>query len=218
MRTTPLMTRSSGKSRSSTLLSHDKGRMENAASNDSTIVAGASVAAVKSLPSRYLAIRVGYTYKHTVWWDGFMNYAVETGSCAIIYTLSFIKFGSHIQKLMQVDTQAYNFFSLLSLFWKKWKQAYAMSIPSGCLCIHPYHFWMAEPIFMKVGVYAMASGPISTACFINLSHQSVSYVYSPIAARQQLGKNVNPAMNTHGTREKLFGSSFSIWSVPYQGK
>jgi hypothetical protein len=36
----------------------------------------------------------------------------------------------------------------------------------------------------------MAPEPISTAYFINPSHQSVClYVYPPIVARQQLGKN-----------------------------
>jgi hypothetical protein len=50
---------------------------------------------------------------------------------------------------------------------------------------------MPEPIFMKPGMYIMAPEPISTAYFINPSHQSVClYVYSPIVARQRLGKTL----------------------------
>jgi hypothetical protein len=48
---------------------------------------------------------------------------------------------------------------------------------------------MAEPIFMKLGMYIMAPEPISTAYFINPSHQSVClYVSPPIVARQRKGK------------------------------
>jgi hypothetical protein len=37
---------------------------------------------------------------------------------------------------------------------------------------------MPEPVVMKLGLYIMAPGPISTAYFINPSHQSVClYVY-----------------------------------------
>jgi hypothetical protein len=47
------------------------------------------------------------------------------------------------------------------------------------LCIPPINFWMPEPIFMKLGVYIMASEPTSTAYFINPSHHSVClYVYT----------------------------------------
>jgi hypothetical protein len=41
----------------------------------------------------------GYTYRHTDWWEGFMKYAVEMGSGAMIYIPSFIKIGLAIQKL-----------------------------------------------------------------------------------------------------------------------
>jgi hypothetical protein len=44
-----------------------------------------------------------------------------------------------------------------------------------CVSVYPYiNFWMAEPIFMKFRMYIIAPGPISTAYFINTSHQSVS--------------------------------------------
>jgi hypothetical protein len=38
----------------------------------------------------------------------------------------------------------------------------------------PYNFWMPKPTFMKLCVYIMTPEPISTAYFINPSHQSVS--------------------------------------------
>jgi hypothetical protein len=56
---------------------------------------------------------------------------------------------------------------------------------------------MGEPIFTKRGMHIMAPEPISTAYFINPSHQSVClYVYPLIVARQRLGKNVTAATNT----------------------
>jgi hypothetical protein len=36
---------------------------------------------------------VGYTYTHTYWREGFMNYAVEMGSGAMVYIPSFVKIG-----------------------------------------------------------------------------------------------------------------------------
>jgi hypothetical protein len=41
-------------------------------------------------------------------------------------------------------------------------------------------------------------------------------VYTPIAARQRLGKNVTVATNTHATTEELLDASFSMWPVWYQ--
>jgi hypothetical protein len=73
---------------------------------------------------------------------------------------------------------------------------------------------------MKLGMYEyiMAPGPVSTVYFINPSHQSVRvYVYPLIVARQQFGKNVTAAMNTHATI-KLSDASFSMWPVPYKRK
>jgi hypothetical protein len=75
----------------------------------------------------------------------------------------------------------------------------------------------------------MAPEPISTAYFINPSHQSV-YVYPlivarellgknpPIVATQRLGKNVAAAKNTHTAIEELLDASFSKRSVTYQAK
>jgi hypothetical protein len=84
---------------------------------------------------------------------------------------------------------------------------------------------------MKLGMYIMASEHMSTAYFINPSHQSVDlYVYLPIVAWQRLGKNppvvarqrlgkiVTAATNTHATIEELMAASFSMWSVSGQKK
>jgi hypothetical protein len=62
--------------------------------------------------------------------------------------------------------------------------------PPCCLCISPYQLWMAEPIFMKLGMYIMAPEPISVAYFMNPYRQSVClYVYPLTVATQQLTKN-----------------------------
>jgi hypothetical protein len=54
---------------------------------------------------------------------------------------------------------------------------------------------------MKLGMYIMAPEPISTVCFTNPSYQPVSlYVYSPIVARQRLGKHVPTIKNTRNNR------------------
>jgi hypothetical protein len=60
---------------------------------------------------------------------------------------------------------------------------------------------MPEPIFLKLGMYIIAPESISTAYFINPSHQTVClYVYPPIVARQRLGKNVTAATNKRNNR------------------
>jgi predicted metalloprotease len=41
----------------------------------------------------------GHTYIDSDWWEEFLNYAVKMSSLAMIYTPSFIKVGSGIQKL-----------------------------------------------------------------------------------------------------------------------
>jgi hypothetical protein len=65
----------------------------------------------------------------------------------------------------------------------------------------------------------MTPEPISTAYFMNPSHQSVClYLYPAIVARQRLGKNITAATNTHATIEELLDASFSMLSVSYEGK
>jgi hypothetical protein len=67
-------------------------------------------------------------------------------------------------------------------------------------------------------MYITAPEPTSTAYFINPSYQSLClYMYSPIVARQRLGKNFIAAKITHETIEELLDASFSMLSVSYQG-
>jgi hypothetical protein len=95
-----------------------------------------------------------------------------------------------------------------------------------CLCDHHavgvsrhITFRMAEPIFMKLGMYIMAPEPISTAYFINPSYRpQCLHVYPPVVSRQRLGKNVSVATNTHATVEQLLEASFSMRCVSYQRK
>jgi hypothetical protein len=70
-----------------------------------------------------------------------------------------------------------------------------------CLCIPPLNFRIHEPVFMKLGKYITTPEPISTAYFINPSHQSVCMYISPTVARQRLGKHVPSAMNTRKNRK-----------------
>jgi hypothetical protein len=104
------------------------GHIENDASNNSSIVACIFVTAVTLLPSRCLAMIggfvpsrclatiEGYTYRHTDWWEGFFNQAVEMGSGAVIYVPSFIKIGSGIQKLIggRVHRHTYTYSNVIS--------------------------------------------------------------------------------------------------------
>jgi hypothetical protein len=68
-------------------------------------VARVFVAAETCLPSICLAtIGEIHIQTHTDLWEGFMKYAVEMGSGAMIYIPSFIYIGSSIQTLMGGDT------------------------------------------------------------------------------------------------------------------
>jgi hypothetical protein len=53
-----------------------------------------------SSPSHCLVLIGGYTFRHTDCLDKFGKHAIEMGSSAMIYILSFIKVGSGIQMLM----------------------------------------------------------------------------------------------------------------------
>jgi hypothetical protein len=72
-------------------------RIENDTFSNSSVVACVFVAAVTFLSNRCL---VTYTYKHTGSMEGFMKYAVQMGSGAMIYIPSFIKTGLGIQRLI----------------------------------------------------------------------------------------------------------------------
>jgi hypothetical protein len=97
----------------------------------------------------------------------------------------------------------YKFVSLLSLFWKKEIEVGLCDLYSIC---EPSHIsvWVPKPVCMKLGMCSMAPHPISTAYFINLSHQSVClYVcmcIHPFIARQRLGKHITAAANTRNNR------------------
>jgi hypothetical protein len=72
-----------------------------------------------------------------------------------------------------------------------------MSILSVCLWLHPIYFWIPEPILMKIGMYIMATEPVSTAYFINLSYQSMCLYVYPLLL---LGNgSVNVTTNTQAT-------------------
>jgi hypothetical protein len=55
--------------------------------------------------------------------EGFMEYAVEMGSGAMVYIISFIKIGSSIQRLIEGDSQTHrqhgDLISLLLFFQNK---------------------------------------------------------------------------------------------------
>jgi hypothetical protein len=71
---------------------------------------------------------------------------------------------------------------------------------SVCLCIFLYQF-------MKSGMCVMALEPISTAYFINPSHQSVC-PSPPVVAGQRPGKNITMATNAHTTIKKLLNTFY----------
>jgi hypothetical protein len=70
---------------------------------------------------------------------------------------------------------------------------------------------------MKLGMYIMAPVHISTAHFINLSHQSLClHMYATrIVARQRLGKHVPTSLNTRNNR-RVFLNIVSVRSVLYK--
>jgi hypothetical protein len=77
-----------------------------------------------------------------------------------------------------------------------------------CLCtsVCPHiHILKAEPITMKLGMYVMTPGPISTEYFMETF------------ARKQLDLNITSKNNTH-TIEEFLDSSIYVWPVLYQRK
>jgi hypothetical protein len=81
--------------------------VKNKASNNSSIVTRVVVAVVIFLLSHCLATIVGYTYRHTDWWEGFMKYITEMGSGTMICIPIFKMIDSAIQKLISRVTQAH---------------------------------------------------------------------------------------------------------------
>jgi hypothetical protein len=90
--------------------------------------------------------------------------------CASVIDISLKEIVMWKKRQVAVRSQAQQpltIYSLLSLFWKT--KGRLMRSP----CSLYITFRTAEPIFIKLGMYIMASQPISTAYFINPSHQSV---------------------------------------------
>jgi hypothetical protein len=85
------------------------------------------------------------------------------------------------------------------------------------MCVCESNLRMAEQIFMKLGMYIMVpQEPLSTAYFINPSHQSVClYVYLGIVVKQRLCRNVTATINTHATIEELLDAIFFIFSLSW---
>jgi hypothetical protein len=77
--------RSSWKNSSTTFLLYDTDRMWKDVCNNYFIVACIFLVALSSLRSRCLSTVIVYTYRHTGWWEGFMKYAVQMSSGAMIY-------------------------------------------------------------------------------------------------------------------------------------
>jgi hypothetical protein len=71
---------------------------------------------------------------------------------------------------------------------------------------------MPEPNFQKLGMYIMASDPISTAYFINPSHQTV---YPPMLLSNG-SIDTFPRQQLHTIIKELLEAWFSMRSVFYQ--
>jgi hypothetical protein len=83
-------------------------------------------------------------------------------------TLSAITFRLNVS-----DTRWYWYFQSNFLILKNESRLMTLSC-SLCVCVSPHQFLMAERMFMKLGMYIVVPESISTAYFINPSHQSVS--------------------------------------------
>jgi hypothetical protein len=96
-----------------------------------------------------------------------------------IFFASTIKSSKWSISLRSPDQHYKMVFTLLSLFWKNKSR---LMRPPLCLCVcvsPPINFWTSEPVIRKLSTCIMAPEPISTAYFINPSHQSVCLYVSP---------------------------------------
>jgi hypothetical protein len=82
-----------------------------------------------------------------------------------------------------------------------------------CMCIPSINFRIAEPIFMKLGMYIMAPEPISTAYFINSFRLCVCKCIPLIVARQRLSRHFLAATNTGNNRRIVGGVVFYVVRV-----
>jgi hypothetical protein len=73
--------------------------------------------------------------------------------------------------------------------------------------------------FLNPDMHIMVPEPISTAYFINPSHQPAClHVYPASFARQRLGKNVTAATNTHARMEECWTRRFVCYPCRIKGK
>jgi hypothetical protein len=90
------------------------------------------------------------------------------------------------------------------------------------LCVREYppiNFRMPEAIFMKICMYTMAPEPVSTAYFMNPSHQSVClYVYLRVSLLGNDSVDEFPWQRLQAIIEEPSDVSFSIRSLSYQRK
>jgi hypothetical protein len=78
-----------------------------------------------------------------------------------------------------------------------------------CLCVymsvyHPYQLLNASTNLMKLGTYITALEPVSTAYFINPSHQSVYLYVYPLSLIGNGSVNTFPRQRMHA-RIRIFG-------------
>jgi hypothetical protein len=74
-----------------------------------------------------------------------------------------------------------------------------------CVSVYPslhINFWMPEPVFMKFGRYVMETEPISTAYFIDPSHQPVSLCVSLLSLLRNGSVNMLPRQQIHKQQYK----------------
>jgi hypothetical protein len=198
---------------SPTFLWYNTDCVENDVSNNSSFVA--CIFVVMFLPSSCLAVIGIYTYRHTDWWKGFIKYAIEMGSEPIIYILNFTKIGSGNQKLMGggfSDTQDGDLKNLLIFSQFFLFQEIKAGILAHCTVSvnpPPTNFWNPEPVFMKQGMYIMATEPISVAYFINPSISlCVCICILPSCWRQIINKLSH--MNHTACRETVPSSGLQV--------
>jgi hypothetical protein len=88
-----------------------------------------------------------------------------------------------------------------------------------CLCIPSYqHFNAWTSLYETWYLYIMAPEQISTAHFINPSHQSVSRCVFAIVTRQRLSKNGTAATNVLAKKKSYWTRRFLCGPCRIKGK